>query len=238
MKELWTWLEPLGYAAGFGESLLSMYRRAAVTFSASLIEIMRESCVAAGFPPFKVEYYSENINGCGWPTRRLVRSLSAVTGRSDLAATTLADAIGPHEHLLRTKRAWCPDCLRDRVTYAPLLWSLRDYTTCLRHSLRMQSTCGACGREERHLLARSDSSTCAWCEAPLSEAERIGATPGPRTLAVARAVGLFHAGDLGAVARASDFAREMLFGTVAVEAEELRRPGRSRARNGASADAV
>ena len=218
MNQHWTWLEPLGYAEGFGESLLSMYRRAAFTFSASLIDLMGESCAAAGFPMFKVQYYSENINGCGWPTRRLLRSLSAVTGRSDLAATTLADAVGRHEHLLRTKRAWCPMCLSEGTTYAPLLWSLRDYTACLRHSVRMQSSCGVCGRDECHLLMRSNPVTCAWCEAPLSEAEHIAGTPGPRTVAISRAVRLFHAGDLGAVARASDFAREMVFGAPAVVA--------------------
>lgn len=212
MKQHWTWLEPLGYEDGFGESLLSMYRRVAFTFSASLLEVMREACVVAGFPDLPIHLYSENINGCGWPTRRLLRALSSATGRIDLARATLADATGLKGDPFRPTRAWCPECVAVPAPFAPLLWSLRDYVVCMRHLRVLQSRCGKCHRQERHLLMRSNPVECAWCGAPLSAAECVPAMPTPRTIAVTRALRLFHDGDFGSIARAPDFAREFTFG--------------------------
>jgi hypothetical protein len=103
-------------------------------------------------------------------------------------------------------------CVTDPVPFAPLLWSFRDYVVCMRHMLLMQSRCGKCHREERHLLMRSNPVACAWCATPLSRALRQSAEPPARTVAVARALRLFHEGDLGGVARASEFSRALIFG--------------------------
>ena len=84
----------------------------------------------------------------------MLRALTAASGRVDLARTTLADAIDLKGDPFRVARAWCPVCVTDPVPFAPLVWSLRDYVVCARHMLLMQSRCGKCHREERHLLTR------------------------------------------------------------------------------------
>jgi len=55
------------------------------------------------------------------------------------------------QHVLRTHRAWCPDCMAEmkteRTGYAPMLWSLASVRCCARHGRRLQESCATCGAQ-------------------------------------------------------------------------------------------
>jgi len=80
-------------ADGYGESMLSMYRRAAHTFSRSLREVIRECCGMSGITLNHLDTNGEALNGASlFQTQLLLRALGRATGRLDLSRTTLLPA--------------------------------------------------------------------------------------------------------------------------------------------------
>jgi len=196
MTAPWGWLEPLGMSDGYGESMLSMYRRAADTFSRSLREVIRECCGMSGIKLRHLEMNGEALNGAYlFQTQLLLGALGGATGRLDLSGTTLLPAFRGMEVGLRVSRAWCPVCLDDSPPYAPLVWSLWDYRACVRHGVRMESRCGRCRRDESRVLRRSNPRTCAWCLTPFAKSKPADAVVSATTLAALSAMRRYQAGN-------------------------------------------
>ncbi len=176
--------------------MLSMFRRAADTFSRSLREVIRECCGMSGITLRHLDMNGEALNGAYlFQTQLLLRALGRATGRLDLSRTTLLPAFHGTEIGLRIYRAWCPVCLDDSEPYAPLVWSLSDYRACVRHGVQMEWRCGHCKREESRVLRRSNPRTCAWCLIPLSRRKPTEALVTATTLAALSAMRRYQAGD-------------------------------------------
>lgn len=117
------------------------------------------------------------LNGTGAQAEATVQTLHALTGRRDLAATTLRPLanIIPARDLLRLTRAWCPSCYRERLDrglqpYDPLLWSLKAITVCPRHSAPLRERCPhpACRRTMPVLGFYAHPGHCAHCDGSLA----------------------------------------------------------------------
>lgn len=195
---------PLGYDDGFGESLSSMYRRVAAVAVRSPREVVREACASVGLAVPNLDVYGEDINGHNWVARNLTTALAHLSGCADLRRANLLDArlsSSDATSLLRRGRAWCPLCIAEGETHAPLLWSFRAYTVCVRHECLMGSRCNDCKRAEIALMGRSTPTHCGRCGYSLARAKIVHRVVDPNTSAVTEAVRAYQAGDDSALAR-------------------------------------
>ena len=114
---------------------------------------------------------SAAINGVGILSARWVKIMEEMTGRPDIAKTTLQHLSGTisSRHLLKPRRAWCGLCLADfakasgSIVYEPLIWLVKDYTTCIVHETSLVLICPECGRGSFPLEGHSRNGHCAKC---------------------------------------------------------------------------
>lgn len=110
---------------------------------------------------------TQELNGQGPHTRRVVAALIELTGQQDLARTTFLDRYAglSFKRDLREWRAWCPVCIEaDRKTphgaYDRLLWTLRDYKVCTSHGVQLNTICEECRESYRPLAVDSAPNHC------------------------------------------------------------------------------
>src|SRR5205807_947650 len=89
------------------------------------------------------------------PVRDVIGALGTATCRSDLRYLTFL----PFKHLfsnrllLRTIRAWCPECYQEMAAtgtvHEPLLWCLKLVEACPRHRRLLTTACSRCRQSLR-----------------------------------------------------------------------------------------
>lgn len=169
-------LEPVGIGTPLVESLTG--------YIARLAEV---HCVASGVlmerelaPLINKEYgggnlhriykYTAALNGSGVMAIDLVQALQKLTLRGDLRFLTLLtwDELFPSRNLLRSVRAWCPDCYKDwhqnqQVIYEPLHWLLDAVKVCPYHQQSLIYQCPHCHQKNIPLAWRSRPGYCSKC---------------------------------------------------------------------------
>jgi AraC-like DNA-binding protein len=152
-------LEPLGVDTPYVESLTSYLARLAEAHSVSLCTLAKQELL----PLLKRDYLSNPLgnslsafwieaaralNGMGMLARDWAQVLERLTLRTDLQSLTLLPwaAVLTQQRLLRSTRAWCPDCFMAWQTagqpiYEPLLWNLNTVSVCLRHQRILLERC-------------------------------------------------------------------------------------------------
>lgn len=167
---------------GFVESLSSYVVRLAEAHAVSTGDLVRHELSRHTSPPLVV--YSHGINGLGGSAARWVKVLETATGRSDLRYLTLLPFknLFPRRALLRTRRAWCPECYQEMTAtgtvYEPLVWYLKFVEVCSQHRRRLATTCYRCHQPLRPLHGGSRTGRCFWCGMDLG---REGSGPSLKT---------------------------------------------------------
>jgi hypothetical protein len=115
-------------------------------------------------------YDSYVLNGISDCPRTWVNTLEALTGQSSLHVLTMLTWAGivSDLHLLRSDRAWCPQCLdswrsANLPIYEPLLWAIKVVTVCPVHECSLEQRCPHCGRGSRALTAKARPGCCYRC---------------------------------------------------------------------------
>ncbi|MBN1569646.1 MAG: TniQ family protein [Acidobacteria bacterium] len=115
------------------------------------------------------------LNGVGMCPRHWVSALEELTGVKHLDLLTLfpwADRLS-RTHLLRTIRAWCPECYQGWRTaglpvYEPLLWMFQIVTICPFHRRILEQNCPVCGRTQYVFSSKSRPGFCSRCRSWLA----------------------------------------------------------------------
>lgn len=113
------------------------------------------------------------LNGIGERARAWVSVLERLTGVRGLDLLTLLpwSKIISCVHLLRTQRAWCPDCygklpgLVDQHIYDRLLWNFQVVTACPVHCCPLESVCPSCTKSQYVFAPRMRPGYCSRCQA-------------------------------------------------------------------------
>ena len=168
-------LEPRGTGTPYVESLSGYAARLAqehfVTPNALLKEVIP---LASSLKMMPLNHSTSHraINGTGVIALSFVKALESLTMRRDLTWTTLVTWVDviPDQSLIRTNRAWCPECYegwrkRGEVVYDPLLWTLQAVTICPLHRIPLTSSCTQCKAHLLHLASRSRPGFCTHCKA-------------------------------------------------------------------------
>lgn len=151
-------LEPLGVNTPNVESLTSYMARLAGAHSVSLRTLMKQELL----PRLRRDYLSNPfgsldafwleaaraLNGTGILAQDWAQALERLTLRTDLQLLTLLPwtAVLTQQRLLRSVRAWCPDCFIESQAmglpiYEPLLWNVKAVSVCLRHQRALLERC-------------------------------------------------------------------------------------------------
>ena len=158
---------PEGIGTAFVESLSGYVIRLAEAHAVSTADLVHRELSRRTSPP--LVFYSHGINGLGERATRWVETLESITCRSDLRYLTLLPLkeLLPNRLLLRTRRAWCPECYQGMAVrgtvYEPLLWYLKPVEACPRHCRILATTCSHCYRSLRPLYATSRTGRCFHC---------------------------------------------------------------------------
>jgi transcriptional regulator with XRE-family HTH domain len=185
---------PVGMETAMGESLTSYLARLAAAHCIYPGVLLREIIV-----PFVEELEERDkeseqhplwrrdgsgsylINVTGSRAQAALQALGTLTMRTDLGGLSLAalTEVLPLRGLTRSKLAWCSMCYEEwhaneQIVYDPLLWKFREISLCVRHGVRLQTSCPHCARSLPHLAWRSRPGYCAFCAWPLfgEQAER------------------------------------------------------------------
>lgn len=120
-------------------------------------------------------YKSSNaLNGVGLMAKDFVDVLQRLTTRNDLQRTTLLSfsEVLPTRGLLRTKKAWCPECfeeMKPKELYEPLLWTFKVVEVCPRHNTKLKEECPFCNVKLFYLDRTSNPGYCSKCQNWLGE---------------------------------------------------------------------
>lgn len=114
---------------------------------------------------------SRMVNGLGVTAAKWANALQALTLQERFHFMTvlpLKEWISKNT-LLRTFRAWCPDCYEEwhqakEVIYDPLLWSLNVVTACLKHKRFLLCQCVHCNRQLTFLTRLIRHGFCPYCK--------------------------------------------------------------------------
>jgi TniQ len=168
-------LEPRGIGTSYVESLSGYAARLAqehfVTPNALLKEVIP---LASSLKMMLLNHstFHRAINGAGVIASSFVKALEMLTMRRDLTSTTMVTWVGviPDHSLIRTNRAWCPECYegwreRGEVVYDPLLWTFQAVAICPLHRIPLISSCPKCKAHLLHLSSRSRPGFCTHCKA-------------------------------------------------------------------------
>ena len=114
---------------------------------------------------------SRMVNGLGVTAVDWADALQALTLRKQFRLMTLLPLKGwiSKNKLLRTFRAWCPDCYADwyraeEMIYDPLSWSLNVVTVCLQHKRLLLCRCVYCNRQLTSLTRIIRPGFCPHCK--------------------------------------------------------------------------
>jgi hypothetical protein len=127
--------------------------------------------------------YVTTINGIGLMAFNWMRSLKALTLRTDLPALSMvrwSEVLSPIR-LFHDTPLWCPDCYNEcraagNQVYEPLVWALRPVLGCIRHRRALVSRCDHCSRTRRHSWTSVPLGHCSHCGRWLGdERERLRA---------------------------------------------------------------
>lgn len=178
---------PVGMGTAMGESLTSYLARLAVAHCIypgillrEMILPMLEEAETQGNGPEQHPLWrrdgsgSHLINVTGSRAQSALQVLETLTMRTDLGSLSLTalTELLPLRGLTWSKLAWCPLCYQEwqaneQVVYDPLLWKFREISLCVRHGVRLQTTCPNCDRSLPHLAWRSRPGYCTFCAWPL-----------------------------------------------------------------------
>jgi hypothetical protein len=173
-SRLFNW-EPAAVGTPFVECLSSYISRLAQAHSVSSLllltkEVGRPDNGFASPITTAIDLFQRQINGHGLFVTNLINSLSRLTSRTDLAATTMSrwSEVLPTMALIRTARAWCPACYQDaledhQIIFDQLVWTLNAVQICPIHKLMLATCCPACAKRIPHLAARFRSGYCTHC---------------------------------------------------------------------------
>jgi hypothetical protein len=115
---------------------------------------------------------AKSLNGTGSIARKWIGALETLTSRKDLHCLTMItwDKVLANRDLFRSKQVWCPLCYEEgyqeeeQTVYQPLLWTFKVITSCVRHQLRLRTSCKNCNRQHNLLTARSIPGFCPYCK--------------------------------------------------------------------------
>ena len=95
---------------------------------------------------------------------RILPPLAKATGIEDLSSLSLERWFSwlSRPGLLRHRRSWCPECLREKP-YERLLWTLRPVRMCSVHQLPLAERCPLCGHSPPRLNLGSSLDICSQC---------------------------------------------------------------------------
>ncbi len=120
---------------------------------------------------------ASTLNGLGVLTEEFIRVISNLTGR-DVSFLTLQSwrNICPDRNILRSAKAWCPNCLEDWKSkqlpiYEPLIWCFKDIRLCKTHNTLLITRCPSCDLEISLLNRMSRSGYCSHCNRWLGAAD-------------------------------------------------------------------
>jgi len=198
-------LRPIGISTSDVESLTGYIARLAAEHCVSVYALLSNELVAGvahgvDQPGENVKRKRANvhllsINGVTPFAASWVRVLESLTHRRDLRALTMlawAEVL-PWSGLLRSTRAWCPDCLRGQATaYEPLLWCIKTVEACPRHRRMLNSRCPHCSETQRAPFRQTGLSNCSKCHRHLGDDSGKRASSNPAShdqLWIANAVG-------------------------------------------------
>ena len=110
------------------------------------------------------------LNGTGVMASDLVKALSSSVAHNKLHLLTLLpwSEVFPSRALLRSTRAWCPECYEEQrinhcEIYEPLLWTLNVVKVCLIHQQVLCSMCPHCNQPNLPLSWRARVGHCSKC---------------------------------------------------------------------------
>jgi len=120
---------------------------------------------------------AHDLNGLSSRAEEWVKVLEQVTLVRDLHELTMLPfrQLFGGRGLLRTRRAWCPECYEsDReagTLYDRLIWCLCIVSRCPIHHTGLIEECPFCGKTESHLAANNLSGYCSSCESWLGSSK-------------------------------------------------------------------
>lgn len=154
---------PKGAEAGQIEGQLSYLVRLARAHSVNPRRLVRTVFASDNMAIRQLKYagffvrHAGTINGLGKYAELFCEETGQLTGASFLrhmSLLPLKELLPPNgAGLLASKPRWCPCCVGEMVAsgedvYRPLAWSFDLYRVCARHRIRLQDTCGHCGRAQ------------------------------------------------------------------------------------------
>ncbi len=179
-------LPPLGVGTNSVESLTGYISRLAEAHSVPASVLVRRELIprisqeSDGSAKVRVAqnysfiYDSYVLNGISDCPRTWVDTLEALTGRRALHVMTMLTwaPLISDIHLLRSNRAWCPQCFDSWVSanlpgYEPRLWAIKVVTVCPVHECRLEDRCPHCGRGSQALTAKARPGCCFCCRCRL-----------------------------------------------------------------------
>lgn len=178
-------LEPRGIGTLYVESLSGYAARLAQEHFVTPNVLLKEVIPLAGslkLMRLNHSTFHRAINGTGVIASSFLKALEMLTMRRDLTSTTMVTWVDviPDYSLIRTNRAWCPECYegwrkRDEVVYDPLLWTFQAVTICPLHRIPLVSSCPRCKAQLLHFASRSRPGFCSHCK------EWLGSSTGDRS---------------------------------------------------------
>lgn len=185
---------PVGMGTAMGESLTSYLARLAdahsvypgVLLQEMIVPLLREAETQGNVPEQHPLWRRDGnsshlINVTSSRAQAALQVLETLTLRTDLKGLSLAalTELLPLRGLARSRLAWCSLCYEEwqaneLIVYDPLLWKFREISLCVRHGVRLQTSCPNCARSLPHLAWRSRPGYCPFCSWPLfgEQAER------------------------------------------------------------------
>ena len=117
------------------------------------------------------------LNGMGSLTEEFIRAITNLTG-CDVSFLTLQSwrNMCPDRNILRTTKAWCPNCLEDwkrnrLPIYEPLVWCFKDVELCKIHKALLITDCPSCDSRIPLLNRTSRNGFCSHCNRWLGSAD-------------------------------------------------------------------
>ena len=203
---------PLGHGTARVESITSYLARVAMRHCVTTWSLLTEIIAPRFFKPGAnlrnrnselVSTMGAAFCGENSSSEKIVHIVSALTGRTDLALTTMRFCKGfvSPRFLVNVHQSWCTECLaeakdHDQELYYPLLWQITGVKVCPKHGIPLQSKCPECQLTFNPLNARTQPGHCHRCHAWLGITSPSSSTDQAciaKKLAVSRAIEQFLA---------------------------------------------
>lgn len=169
-------LEPIGIGTSFVESLTSYIARLSCAHCltvSKLIEIVIKPYFSSSYlKNVHIDsFYKPSIclNGNSSVTFDFVETLETLTGNKEIRYLTLLPFSGIwRRDIVKNYRTWCPQCLEEwknekSILYEPLIWSIKDITTCPRHKVDLESNCPSCLKKMNVIHRNMRIGYCNYC---------------------------------------------------------------------------